>query len=81
MSNLSSYVLERAQNDVEALKLQEKVTVGSCGCMGDCAYGPNMIIEDEDGKNRRKYNKVTPTEMGRIIRQEFVAQPSKKKRK
>ena len=70
--NLSSYLLERANNDIEFFKLQDVVSVKTIGCLGECAKGPNVVIEDDI---------VSTMEMGKIIKQEFLNKFSSKKNK
>lgn len=66
--NLSSYLFERAKNDIEFFKIHDKAEIQECPCQGNCAFGPTVIIEDEDGKNKQQFSKVNTIEMGKIMK-------------
>lgn len=61
--NFSSYTLERAE--IEAAK-DPALTVKTCGCLGQCEKGPNVVIEMNNKKNLHHY--VNGTELKRLIR-------------
>jgi NADH:ubiquinone oxidoreductase subunit E len=63
--NLAPYSLERAKNDIKALKL-DHIECEECPCLGRCDKGPNVVVE-QDGK-QQSHSYATPVEMGKIIR-------------
>ena len=65
LRNLSPYSLERAKNDVEALKL-DHIECEECPCLGRCDKGPTVVTE-QDGK-QQLHSYANPVEMGKIIR-------------
>lgn len=79
--NLSAYLLERAKNDRTFYKLENLIEIQECPCQGNCSHGPTVIVENEDGSQKRQYSRVDPLEMGKIIQRITGRAPEKKPRK
>lgn len=63
-SKFSSYILERAKNDIQNKDLKH-IQVESCGCQGNCEKGPTVILEQGGKKERLSF--MNPAEIGNVI--------------
>lgn len=66
--NLSSYLFERAKNDIEFFKMHDKVEIQECPCQGNCEYGPTILVEEIDGSNKQQFSKMNTMEMGKVMK-------------
>ena len=62
LSKMSKYTLERAENEANG---NEKLTVISSGCQGNCGNAPSITIEK--GSNKQQLSHVDAIKMGKII--------------
>jgi (2Fe-2S) ferredoxin len=63
----SAEVIEALQREILAHRLEDDVQVTTCGSLGLCEWGPNMIVYPEGVW----YAGVTPADVPEIVRSHF----------
>lgn len=63
---MSEYTLERAESEIKKSGRKD-ITVERGCCQGQCAKGPNIVIE-KNGNQTMKHN-VSPVEIGKVMKQ------------
>jgi (2Fe-2S) ferredoxin len=63
----SGQVLEALRREVNARGLEDEVQVTTCGSLGLCEHGPNLIVYPEG----IWYSGVTPGDVPEIVRSHF----------
>ncbi len=67
-ANGSEQVLEALRAELKATGLEDDVQVTTCGSLGMCERGPNLVVYPEGAW----YSKVQVADIGELVREHFL---------